>query len=179
MSAHIPEGQHIPEQQIPATPEQQRVEHAQQTPQQEQGTEQLQSREQQEQRDAQPARSVDDAIQNMRRALGIKKKQKPTKIPQVRDEMTVQIEHIMEEGLKDAFKELSPAEAQEFKIKGEETALQIRNMMRKGKVKVKKIFTLLIEWLKLLPGVNRFFLEQEAKIKTDKIISINRMNHKQ
>jgi hypothetical protein len=35
---------------------------------------------------------------------------------------------------------------------------------------VKKILALIRDWLKLIPGVNRFFLEQEAKIKTDKIL---------
>ena len=39
--------------------------------------------------------------------------------------------------------------------------------------KAKKIFQLILEWLKLLPGINRFFLEQEAKIKTDRIIHLN------
>jgi hypothetical protein len=31
-----------------------------------------------------------------------------------------------------------------------------------------------LQWLKLLPGVNRFFLEQEAKIKTDRIIHLKK-----
>lgn len=92
----------------------------------------------------------------------------------VRDELTKEVEHIMEEGLKDAFKELSPTEAQAFKIKGEETAREIRQLLKSTKVKIKKIFQLLFEWLKLLPGINTFFLEQEAKIKADKIMTLHR-----
>ena len=44
-------------------------------------------------------------------------------------------------------------------------------------MKIKKIFELLLQWLKLLPGVNKFFLEQEAKIKVDQIMSL-REQHK-
>ncbi|PIR76587.1 MAG: hypothetical protein COU32_01275 [Candidatus Magasanikbacteria bacterium CG10_big_fil_rev_8_21_14_0_10_42_10] len=115
---------------------------------------------------------LDETIEALRTKLGRQKKQKPTKIPQVRDEITVKVEKIMEEGIADAFKELGPIERQEFKIKGEETALQIRELLKATHVKIKKIFRLLFEWLKMLPGINRFFLEQEAKIKADKIMSL-------
>lgn len=116
---------------------------------------------------------LDESISSLRKLLGVsKKKPRPTHIPQVRDALTIQIEHIMEEGLQEAYKELSTVEQQEFKIKGEETAWEIRALMKQAKLKIKTIFKLLIEWLKLLPGVNRFFLEQEAKIKVDKIISL-------
>lgn len=118
---------------------------------------------------------LDEAIEGLRSKLKRPKKQKPTSIPQVRDEITVKVEKIMEEGLADAYKELSPIERQEFKIKGEETALQIRELLKSTHIKIKKIFRLLFEWLKMLPGINRFFLEQEAKIKADKIISLK--NH--
>ena len=115
---------------------------------------------------------LDESIDSLRKKLRRPKKQKPTQIPQVRDELTVKVEKIMEEGLVDAFKELSPVEKQEFKMKGEETALQIRELLKSTHIKIKKIFKLLFAWLKLLPGVNRFYLEQEAKIKADRIISM-------
>lgn len=116
---------------------------------------------------------LDDSIVSLKKLLGVsKKKARQTHIPQVRDSITVQIEHIMEEGLQEAYKELSTIEQQEFKIKGEETAWQIRTLLNQAKIKIKKIFKLLVEWLRMLPGINRFFLEQEAKIKVDKIISL-------
>ena len=93
-------------------------------------------------------------------------------IPQVRDELTIKIEKVLEEGLGDSFQRLSPIAKQEFKIKGEETANKIRELMNSAKIKVKKIIRLILEWLKMLPGVNHFFLEQEAKIKTDKILQL-------
>lgn len=103
-----------------------------------------------------------------------KQKKKPSSIPLVKDEITLRIEKVMEEGLEEAFKELSPIEQQEFKIKGEETAWKIRQALKKTHVKIKEIFKLLFEWLKMLPGINKFFLEQEAKIKADKIVSLKK-----
>ncbi len=93
-------------------------------------------------------------------------------IPVKRDEITLSIEKVMEEGLGDSYQRLSPVAKQEFKIKGEEVAIKIRDLMNATHIKAKKIFKLIFEWLKLLPGVNRFFLEQEAKIKTDRIVHI-------
>lgn len=116
-------------------------------------------------------RFLDETIEGLKKTFGMAKN-KRGKIPQVRDEIAVKVEHIMEEGLADAFMELSTIERQEFKIKGEQTALQIRELLKTATVKVKKIFQLIFAWLSILPGINRFFLEQEAKIKTDKIVSL-------
>lgn len=96
-------------------------------------------------------------------------------IPTFKDEVSVKIEKIMEEGLEKAYQELSPIAQQEFKMKGESAAIQIRELLKSTHVKVKKIFRLILEWLKMLPGINKFFLEQEAKIKTDKIIAIKKI----
>lgn len=119
---------------------------------------------------------LDETIDTLKTKLSKQQRQKQKKIPQVRDELTVKVEKIMEEGLADAFKELNPIERQEFKIKGEETALQIRELLKATHVKIKKIFKLLFSWLKMLPGINRFYLEQEAKIKTDKIASLKTLD---
>ncbi|MCX6781984.1 MAG: hypothetical protein NTW66_02610 [Candidatus Magasanikbacteria bacterium] len=94
--------------------------------------------------------------------------------PMPRDELTKQVEKVLSEGLKDAFEKLPPIAQQEFKLKGEQTAVKIRELLRSAKIKVKKIFRLIIEWLMLLPSINHFFLEQEAKIKTDKIIELKK-----
>lgn len=114
---------------------------------------------------------LEESIGALKDKLRISKK-KPTTIPQVKDQLTVDIENIMEEGLKDAFSELNTIQKEEFKIKGEDTAIQIRNIMRQARIKAKAIIKLLIAWLKMLPGVNRFFIEQEAKIKADKIMAL-------
>lgn len=102
----------------------------------------------------------------------IRKPKQPAVAPVIRDALTMQVEKIMEENLQDAYKALSSVKQQELKIMGERTAYAIRQLLAKTRVKVKKIFTLLLKWLQLLPGVNRYFLEQEAKIKADKILSL-------
>ena len=45
-------------------------------------------------------------------------------------------------------------------------------MIETAKLHLKKVLTMLREWLKMVPGVNRYFLEQETKIKIDKIIDL-------
>lgn len=114
---------------------------------------------------------IDSAIDTLKKKL-LKKKKKVTKIPIIKDEVTLRIEKVMEDGIADAYQELTPIQKQEFKMKGEETAYKIRQLMKKTHVKIKDIFRLLYEWLRMLPGINKFFLEQEAKIKADKIIAI-------
>lgn len=99
----------------------------------------------------------------------------PAPIPSAKDEITLKIEKIMEDGLGDAYSRLSPIAKQEFKIKGEETATAIRELLQSAHVKIKKIVRLIIAWLRILPGINKFFLEQEAKIKTDRIIELNQL----
>ncbi len=97
--------------------------------------------------------------------------------PFVRDELTLEVEQIMSEGMLEAFKALPPVKQQEFKMKGEETAREIRTLLLSTKVKVKKIFELILDWLKILPGINKFFLEQEAKIKAERIIRLKELRN--
>lgn len=118
-----------------------------------------------------PQQDKEQAVQGIRSIL-TRKSQNKVPVAPIRDTISVEVEKIMEEGLRDAFVKLPPADREMFKIKGEQTAYQIRDLLRATHVKVKKVFALLMDWLKLLPGVNRFFLEQEAKIKADKIIAL-------
>ena len=106
--------------------------------------------------------------------LNLLKKPKNIPLPRkiAKDPTMLKVEKIMEEGLREAYEKMSPVAKQEFKIKGEETAEKIGQLLKKTHIQVKKIFTLIFEWLKIIPGVNYFFLEQEAKIKTDKIIAL-------
>lgn len=117
------------------------------------------------------AGAIAHAISSVRQALS-KPKKKPQAIPQAKDALLQSVETIMQENLEDAYRALSTVEQQEFKTKGEETARAIRMLLRKTRVKIKKIFRLLLNWLLVLPGINRFYLEQEAKIKADKILAL-------
>lgn len=117
--------------------------------------------------------NIESTIDTLKRKLKGSKKKK-TAIPVVKDELTRRLEHVMEEGLGDVFRELTPVQQQVFKIKGEETAWKIRELFKKTHLKVKEIFKLLVEWLRVLPGINKFFIEQEAKIKADKILALKK-----
>ncbi len=119
------------------------------------------------------AENVESAIQSLTQKLRGSKKKK-IEIPTIKDEITRRVERVMEEGLGDAYRELTVVQQQEFKIKGEETAWKIRQLLKRGHIKIKEIFKLLVEWLRLLPGINKFFIEQEAKIKADKILALSK-----
>jgi len=82
------------------------------------------------------------------------------------------IEDVLEEDLEDIYFQM-PAEKQAaFKEVGEVTASKIAVLLGTVKVQVKKILSLIIEWLRIIPHVNKYFLEQEAKIKTDKLLDL-------
>lgn len=117
-----------------------------------------------------PQENTDKETNEQRQKTAIKRR--PAMPRPVKDETIIKIERILEDGLNDSYQRLSPVARQEFKLKGEQTATQIRDLLKDSHVKIKKILRLILDWLRMLPGINHFFLEQEAKIKTDKIISL-------
>ncbi|QQR61202.1 hypothetical protein IPH19_01945 [Candidatus Uhrbacteria bacterium] len=91
------------------------------------------------------------------------------------DEVMVEVEKILEDGLGD-YVETMPEEArQRFLSKGHEVSTQITIMVRGLKVELRRVVSLIRDWLLTIPGINRYFLEQEAKIKTDRIIALARV----
>ena len=90
-----------------------------------------------------------------------------------------QIENVLAQGLKEVYLNLAPVQRQEFKRAGEATARKINQLLRQTKINIGKIIKLIKKWLSLIPGVNKYFLEQEAKIKADEIIKMkNETNDK-
>ena len=88
-----------------------------------------------------------------------------------KDRMTQEIEAVLSEGLEEIYKQLSPEERTKFKAKGEETARRLRDLLSQTKVNAVKVLRAISDWLKALSDrANKFYLEQEAKIKTDKLI---------
>lgn len=88
-----------------------------------------------------------------------------------------EIEKILEDNLRDIYKQMPPEKQLAFTKQGEETAQKIGVLLSSAKVKFQKILGLIKKWLKLIPGINQFFLEQEAKIKADRIMFIHRQKH--
>lgn len=82
------------------------------------------------------------------------------------------IDKILSAGLEETYLSLTPELQKEFKLKGEETSSKINQLLSKAKINLSKIVKLIKKWLLLIPKINPFFLEQEAKIKADKIINL-------
>jgi hypothetical protein len=98
----------------------------------------------------------------------------PSPIASPYEERRKDIEIAMAKGLEDIYMSLDPAKRAEFKKAGEETAEKINKLLEKTKVKIGQIVNLIRKWLSLLPGVNKFFLEQEAKIRADEVMKIKK-----
>lgn len=88
-------------------------------------------------------------------------------------ELQLSIEHVLEEGLQNIYRELNTEQQATFRASGEATAAKIAELLRKVRVKVSAILQLIQAWLATIPGINRYFLEQEAKIKADKILKLH------
>ena len=98
----------------------------------------------------------------------------PQNLPQEKDEELLIIENILSEDIYDIYAQLSAIKQQAFKKKGEETAVKIKNILKQTSVKIHEVFELIKEWLKTLPKISIYFLEQEAKIKTDKVLQLKK-----
>ncbi len=96
-----------------------------------------------------------------------------------KSETLEKIEDIMEEDLGEMYATLPDDRKQLFRAKGEETAKEIEGLMYKVKVKSKKMFKLMFSWMKIIPGVSKHFLEQEAKLKTDELMHLKEEIDKQ
>lgn len=92
--------------------------------------------------------------------------------PPRKDPVLADVERVLEAGLAETYAGLPPAAKQKFRAKGEIAAGRIRQMLSRGHLKLKDVWKLLRDWLRVIPGVSRFFVEQEAKIKTDRIIRL-------
>ena len=91
-------------------------------------------------------------------------------LPTTKDPLTRDIERILEENLAESFTTMNPEQQLKFKTAGERVTASIRQIIKSGVVHIKKIRALISEWLRMIPGVNRFFLEKESKIKAEKIL---------
>lgn len=91
-----------------------------------------------------------------------------------KSEREIKIEKVLSDGLDDIFLSLPPKKQEEFKNEGEKAASKINVLLDKAKVSVEKIITIIKKWLSIIPKVNKYFLEQESKIKADQIIKMKK-----
>lgn len=123
-----------------------------------------------------PEQAVED--EQSRRQYAPPPIQEEVVAPLVKDEEVQRVESILSDHLEEIFMQMNPEQQAAFQKKGEETATAIAKLMQDVKMKVKNVLDLIRDWLKMIPGVNKFFLEQEAKIKADRIIALHEQKHK-
>lgn len=80
------------------------------------------------------------------------------------------IESILSDGLAELYRGMSSSAQDKFRVRGEQAASKIREIITRAKLRARKVATLIRGWLRMIPGVSHFFLEQETKIKTDRIM---------
>ena len=96
----------------------------------------------------------------------------PVKSERMQDDILIEVEKILEEDLGELVSNMNAKDREKFEKKGLEVSGQIAQMVRTFKLKMEKVVILIREWLQAIPGVNKYFLEQEAKIKSDKIMHL-------
>lgn len=125
-----------------------------------------------------PEKQLDKSSQETKEKVILSSQTTPTENDVLIKEQVLEkeVENILSEGLTDLFQSLDQANKMIFKQKGEITASTIAVMLKSVKFKIYEILNLIRNWLFIIPGINKFFLEQEAKIKTDKILQLEAKN---
>ncbi len=85
-----------------------------------------------------------------------------------------EIEEVLSEGLSELYQTMTPQEQEQFRKKGELAATSIEQMVTSFKATAKKVIEVIRGWLSTIPRVNKYFLEQESKLKTDEIMKLQR-----
>lgn len=84
----------------------------------------------------------------------------------------------MAEDLTELYQHMDPPTKAAFKAQAKVVASRIEEMIATATVRARDILELIRGWLCMIPGINKFFLEQETKIKADKIADIAMNKHK-
>jgi len=99
----------------------------------------------------------------------------PPTVPVIdKSESLIIIEDILAADLEEVYFKMDMPTQKKFKEEGERVSIKIEELLKETKDQTHKIFKLIFNWLKLIPGVKKFFLNQEAKLKADKIMRIKR-----
>jgi hypothetical protein len=83
-----------------------------------------------------------------------------------------EVDAVLEEGLATIYATLPRENQDQFRNTGKVLVQKIEVTINQSNLKLKRLIQWLRSWLKIIPGINRFFLEQELKIKSDKIMDI-------
>ncbi len=84
-----------------------------------------------------------------------------------------EIENVLAEGLAELYRSLEPRAQAEFRAQGEATARELSSLIQRVKFTLSEVLKLIRQWLASVPGISRYFVEQTAKIKADKILKLH------
>lgn len=98
----------------------------------------------------------------------------PQQMPAVKSDEQKEVESILSANLTEIYQGMTPQEQQKFREKGEEASAEITGLVGQFKASARKVLHIITGWLASIPRVNKFFLEQEAKLKTDQIMKYQR-----
>lgn len=82
------------------------------------------------------------------------------------------LRRILSEDMAELITPLTLESRREFQAEGLKTVSKLEELLRRTHIQLRQVWKLLWDWLKRLPGVNRFFLEQEVKKKTEEIMEL-------
>jgi hypothetical protein len=108
--------------------------------------------------------------------VGFKRKSATQTIPAALSKSATlkEVEDLLTEDLTDIYQSMTPQEQIAFRQKGEEVAHSIEKLVVTFRATTRKVLDLIRSWLAMIPRVNRYFLEQESKIKTDEIMKLQK-----
>lgn len=103
----------------------------------------------------------------------------PVQTQAEKTETRKQIESILQEGLAPIFLQMDPKERLAFTASANETASKLEILVTQFTASAKEVLRLIKTWLSKIPRVNKYFLEQASKIKTDEILLIQTQKKKE
>lgn len=103
----------------------------------------------------------------------------PVQAQPEKTETRKQIESILQEGLGPVFLQMDQKERMAFTQAANETASKLEVLVTQFKASAKEVLRLIKVWLAKIPRVNKYFLEQASKIKTDEILQVQAQKKKE
>ncbi|MFH1430787.1 MAG: hypothetical protein ABIG71_04730 [Candidatus Uhrbacteria bacterium] len=79
---------------------------------------------------------------------------------------------LADDRIRELYAALEPSVQQAFRVAAERLAARIEVMIAKQKLNIDDVHEEIVDWLHIIPTINRWFLVQEAKVKTDAMLKL-------
>ena len=111
--------------------------------------------------------------------VGVASTQPTVSIPLETTSSEQRLRRILSEDMTELMAPLSTDKKQEVQAEGLKAIQKLQLLLRRTHLRFRQVLQLIWHWLKRIPGINRFFLEQEAKKKTEEILEFKEELDKQ